>query len=383
MLQDGHGDIRERFLDAFGAAGFQRSPALSLLQPTIKTSFLFSVGFVDVLDAIAGKSVHLDGAATVQRCFRHFDMDRVSDETHLSLFEMAGALRCSGWRTADLITPLVCYLVQDCDLPIYRLHVTHFGGGNVAGEFLPADFEARDGYLAAGIDPRRIWQGDHSTNVWFEGANSGTERSGICGPHSELFFDTAPTGGVTVDANPLTQPSRFIEVSNIVTITHRTRGGPNDGLVPLPQPLVEMALGMERLEMVLAGNLTVHDTPKLRGITDVVRSTCGGNVHGEAKSKALRVVVDHARASAHLIADGGRPGGKGRGSVVRKVIRDALGAARVLGIDLPRFFPKIAQAIAALDDRINPNLAPNLGVMSEVFGKEAKRLLHGKSASLP
>ena len=148
-----HGDIRERFLDAFGAAGFQRSPALSLLQPTIKTSFLFSVGFVDVLDAVAGKSVHLDGAATVQRCFRHFDMDRVSDETHLSLFEMAGALRCSGWRTADLITPLVRYLVQDCDLPIGRLHVTYFGGGNVAGEFLHPDCEARDGYLAAGIDP--------------------------------------------------------------------------------------------------------------------------------------------------------------------------------------------------------------------------------------
>ena len=383
MLQDIHGDIRERFLDAFGAAGFQRSPALSLLQPTIKTSFLFSVGFVDVLDAVAGKSVHLDGAATVQRCFRHFDMDRVSDETHLSLFEMAGALRCSGWRTADLITPLVRYLVQDCDLPIGRLHVTYFGGGNVAGEFLHPDFEARDGYLAAGIDPRRIWQGDHSTNVWFEGANSGSERSGICGPHSELFFDLAPTSEATVDANPLTQPSRFIEVSNIVTITCRTRLGPNNGLVPLPQPLVEMALGMERLEMVLAGRLSVHETPKLRVIGDVVRSACGGNLHGEAKSKALRIVVDHARASAHLIADGGRPGGKGRGSVVRKVIRDSLGAARVIGIDLARLFPKIAQAIAAVDGRINPNLAPNLGVIGEVFGKEAKRLLRGRSAPLP
>jgi alanyl-tRNA synthetase len=383
MLQCVHGDIRERFLDAFGAAGFQRSPALSLLQPTIKTSFLFSVGFVDVLDAVAGKSVHLDGAATVQRCFRHFDMDRVSDETHLSLFEMAGALRCSGWRTADLITPLVRYLVQDCDLPIGRLHVTYFGGGNVAGEFLHPDFEARDGYLAAGIDPRQIWQGDHSTNVWFEGANSGTERSGICGPHSELFFDAAPTSVAAVDGNPITQPSRFIEVSNIVTITHRTRSGPNNGLAPLPQPLVELALGMERLEMVVAGRLSVHDTPKLRVIADVVRSTCAGNLHSEAKSKALRVVVDHARASAHLIADGGRPGAKGRGNVVRKVIRDSLGAARVIGIDLPRLFPKVAQAVAAVDDRLNPNLAPNLGVISEVFGKEAKRLLRGKSAPLP
>jgi hypothetical protein len=69
--------------------------------------------------------------------------------------------------------------------------------------------------------------------------------------------------------------------------------------------------------------------------------------------------------------------------VVRKVIRDSLGAARVIGLDLPRLFPKIAQVVAAVDGRINPNLAPNLGVISEVFGKEAKRLLRGKSAPLP
>ena len=186
-----------------------------------------------------------------------------------------------------------------------------------------------------------------------------------------------------VDANPITQPSRFIEVSNIVTITHRTRSGPNNGLAPLPQPLVELGLGMERLEMVIAGRQSVHATPKLRVIADVVRSTRAGNLHSEAQGKALRVVVDHARASAHLIADGGRPGGKGRGNVVRKVIRDSLGAARVIGLDLPRLFPKVAQAVAAVDDRLNPNLAPNLGVISEVFGKEAKRLLRGKSAPLP
>ena len=64
-------------------------------------------------------------------------------------------------------------------------------------------------------------------------------RRGICGPHSELFFDAAPTSVAAVDINPITQPSRFIEVSNIVTITHRTRSGPNNELAPLPQPLVE------------------------------------------------------------------------------------------------------------------------------------------------
>ena len=83
-------EIRDRFLKTFSHAGFKQSQPLSLLQPSITTSLLFSVGFVDVMKAIAGNAVELDRAATVQRCFRHFDMYRVGDGRHLSFFEMAG-----------------------------------------------------------------------------------------------------------------------------------------------------------------------------------------------------------------------------------------------------------------------------------------------------
>ena len=376
-------DVRERFLEAFAKAGFRRSPALSLVQPSIKTSFLFSVGFVDVLDAIAGKDAHMDGAATVQRCFRHFDVDRVSDETHLSFFEMAGALRCSEWHIEDLIAPLVRYLLQDCHVPRTRLHVTYFGGGNVAGDLLPPDSQARDGYLKAGIAADNIWTGDGSTNIWFEGANSGTERSGICGPHSEMFFDLAPDSKAKMDTNPLKQPSRFIEVSNIVTITHRTRPGSDNGLEPLPRPLIELALGMERLEMVVTDVKTVHETPKLRYISDALLSACAPDARGESFDRTLRIAVDHMRAVVHLIADGGRPGAKGQGNVVRRVIKNLLRAADVLKLDLGALFPKMVQIVIDVDHAINPNLAQNMTVTVDVFDKEARRILRRKSRLLP
>jgi alanyl-tRNA synthetase len=375
-------DVRNDFLEAFAEAGFRRSPALSLLQPSIKTSFLFSVGFVDVLDAIAGKSPDLDGAATVQRCFRHFDVERVSDDRHLSLFEMAGALRCSDWDVEDLVAPLVRFLVQHCALSKDRLHVTYFGGGDVAGEILTPDYEARDAYLNAGVAAANLWAGDHSTNIWFEGANSGTPRSGICGPHSEIFFDLARDSVASNGGSPLTQPDRYLEVSNIVTITHRTRPGPDSGLSALPKPLVELALGVERLEMVMTGAGSVYQTPKFLSITDAVLSACKADRRTENFGPALRVTVDHLRALTHLIADGGRPGPKGRRNVVRRLLKGLLQAAAVLELDACAAFPTLARVVADVDETINPNLRNEMTTVIETFDREARRTLRIKSRPL-
>jgi alanyl-tRNA synthetase len=375
-------DVRNDFLETFAEAGFRRSPALSLLQPSIKTSFLFSVGFVDVLDAIAGRSPDLDGAATVQRCFRHFDVERVSDDRHLSLFEMAGALRCSDWSMGDLVAPLVRFLVERCALPEERLHVTYFGGGTVAGEVLEPDHKARDAYLNAGLSAANVWAGDHSTNIWFEGANSGTPRSGICGPHSEIFFDLAPGGVPMNGGNPLTQVDRYLEVSNVVTITHRTRPELGRGLEPLPKPLVELALGVERLEMVIAGAASVYQTPKFLSITDAVLSACDADRRAESFGPALRVAVDHLRALTHLIADGGRPGPKGRGNVVRRLLKGLLRAAAVLELDACAAFPKLARVVADADEAINPNLSKEMATIIGTFDREARRMLRVKAPPL-
>ncbi|MGH9858350.1 MAG: alanine--tRNA ligase-related protein, partial [Acidobacteriota bacterium] len=347
--------------------GFRQSQPLSLLQPTITTSFLFSVGFVDVMEAIAGNAVELDGAATVQRCFRHFDMDRVGDGRHLSFFEMGGVLRCREWRIADIVYPLIEYLVQKCNLPVERLHVTYFGGGKVGATNLPPDHQAKEAYLSAGISNDRIWPGDYSSNIWFEGANSGTERSGICGPNSEVFLELRPDSNHT---GPLTTPERFIELTNIVAITHRK--GSENNLEQLPSPLVELAVGMERIEMVICGLPDVYQTPKLRTLAESIVSSSPMNAFSERRY--LKIAVDHIRALTHLIADGGRPGPKGRGHVMRRLFRRLLHASSTLHLDARSEFPKLARVVSDVDRAINPNLTKEMQSIIEIFDREATRM---------
>jgi alanyl-tRNA synthetase len=367
-------DIRDQFVETFAKAGFRRSQPLSLLQPSISTSFLFSVGFVDVLDAIAGNAVELDGAATLQRCFRHFDMERVSDGRHLSFFEMAGALRCQHWRIQDLVFPLIHFLCNECLLSPEKLHVTYFGGGNVAGVMLPPDDKARNAYLEAGISSNRIWPGDSSSNIWFEGANSGTERSGICGPNSEVFLEVTPAIDDRIHEGPLTQAARFIEVTNIVTITHRKLNGSNNGLLPLHTPLVELAVGMERIDTVIEGLTNVYESPKFRSIADSMRPFYAPSANNAVLEDARVVTMDHLRALTHLIADGGRPGPKGRGHVIRRLFRRLLKVSGTLNLNVRAAFPAIVDAIINVDRKLNPNLSKELPQVLQVFDRETARM---------
>lgn len=366
-------NLRSQFIEVFGGAGFRESKPLSLVQPSIKTSFLFSVGFVDVLSAIAGNATELDGAATVQRCFRHFDVERVGDDRHLSFFEMAGVLKCSDWEVDDLAAPLVKYLLEVAELPKERLHATYFSGIDATGNFLEPDERARNAYIKTGILEHQIWPGDNTTNIWFEGANSGTERSGICGPHSEIFFDMHPESTDAPGANPLTHPERFLEVSNIVTITHHADAGPSGEVVTLPQPLVELAMGVERIEVAINGQDDVHRSPKLVTIAEAIKAESGlPSVSND--NQALRIATDHLRAITNLMADGGRPGPKGQGHVVRRLYRGLIHAAESLQLDLHKSYPTLMQVIARVDGAINPNIAPQLDTLGDIFAEEVSRM---------
>lgn len=358
-------DVRAGFVAAYREAGFRIAEPLSLVQPSITTSFLFSVGFVDVVAAIAGGASSLDGAATVQRCFRHFDIDRVDDGRHLSFFEMAGALRCHGWRHADFISVLIRYLHEYCGLAPQRMRVTYFGGGHVGGEYIPADEAARDAYLNAGVRPDNLRPGNADSNIWFEGTNSGTPRSGICGPHSEVFYpllENLPQG-----ADPLSCPQAFIEISNLVTITHKAKG--DGAITALPQPLVEQAIGMERLEMAVLGLDHIGQTPKMRAISDALQG------FAEMEDRAqLFIASDHLRALVHLISDGGRPGAKGRGHVVRRMVRGLVPALEAIGFDMESGLRPCAERIAEVDADVHPGALPQVTESVQVLFDECARI---------
>jgi alanyl-tRNA synthetase len=144
-----------------------------------------------------------------------------------------------------------------------------------------------------------------------------------------------------------------------------------------------LALGVERLEMVMTGAGSVYQTPKFLSITDAVLSASKAGRRAENFDPALRVTVDHLRALTHLIADGGRPGPKGRRNVVRRVLKGLLQAAAVLEMDACAAFPKLARIVADVDEAINPNLSNEMTAIIDTFDHEARRLLRVKPRPLP
>ncbi len=363
--------IREKFLQAFEQEGFRRIPGQSLLQPSIRTSFLFSVGFVDLLQVIEGSSVDRSNRTTIQRCFRHFDVEQVADDRHLSLFEMAGALSCDVWSLDDTVRPLLEFLTVDCGLAVKRLHVTYFGGDHVAGQYLEPDLPARLAYLENGIPASNMWPGKANTNIWTEGTNSGDRRSGICGPHSEVFVLCDSKDDQAKAAGPLQASDRFMEISNAVSITHRKRELDN-GLDKLETPLLELAVGMERLEAVMAGESHIHHSPKLVRLREAILGKSRA-VTSKA-STDLSIVADHVRAITHILADGGCPGYKGRGAVLRRVFKRLLRTTETLGLNIQMIFPDLAETVREIDAEINPNIETNMSTILDVFDKEILKL---------
>jgi alanyl-tRNA synthetase len=135
--------------------------------------------------------------------------------------------------------------------------------------------------------------------------------------------------------------------------------------------------------MALTGAASVYQTPKLLSITDAVLSGCAADGRSESFDHALRVTADHVRAVTHLIADGGRPGPKGRGNVVRRLLKGLLQAAAVLELDACATFPKLARIVADVDDAINPNLSKEMAAVIGTFDREARRMLRVKPRPLP
>jgi alanyl-tRNA synthetase len=329
-------EIAERCIEHYRRAGYEVAARESLLQPSIRTSFLFSVGFVDVETIVREEFSGPPRFVLVQPCFRHFDMERVGDNLHLSLFEMGGALCAKGWSASSVLSELWSLLVGTFGLDSNRLHVTAFSGMQLGELILACDDESVNAWRGIGVPSNRIiLRGGQ--NFWREGADSGHHRSGICGPHTEIFYDRGEDWGCQQeDCGVDCGCGRYIEVANTVFISHRQQLASHAHLNPLPIPLVEVALGMERLAMVLQGCPAICDTDALQPIRQAVEARIpqAHSFAGDATSRcATRVLCDHLRAMVYLMADGARPGGKGRGSIVRKLFRRLLSAAEQLGMD--------------------------------------------------
>jgi alanyl-tRNA synthetase len=365
-------EIRDAFLSYFERHGHKVMPGSSLV-PGNDPSLLFTnAGMVQFKEYFLGlASADWMRAATAQRCLRvsgkHNDLENVGyTARHHTLFEMLGNFSFGDYFKKEAIFFGWDFLTREMGLPGDRMTVSVFR----------EDDEAYDIWHGTmGLPASRIVRFDEKDNFWAMGP------TGPCGPCSEIIYDQGeatgcgrPSCAVGCDCD------RFLEIWNLVFMQYNQDG--SGAKTPLPKPSIDTGMGLERLVAVVQGVASNYDSDLFRGIIAEIERL-SGVAYGRSPTRdaATRVIADHARATAFLIADGILPDNEGRGYVLRRIMRRALRHGKKLGLDRP-FLHQVAAAVVREFSPAYPELARSASYIDTVALHEEKRFLETLDAGL-
>src|SRR5690242_5139875 len=358
-------DIRRQFLDYFASKGHTIVPSASLVPANDPTLLFTNSGMVQFKDVFLGKETRsYVRAADVQRCLRaggkHNDLENVGyTARHHTFFEMLGNWSFGDYFKREAIRYAWELLTGIYRLPAEKLWVTVY----------QTDDEAYDAWANdIGVPRERIVRiGDNkgapytSDNFWQ------MADTGPCGPCTEIFYDHGPQipGGRPGSAEA--EGDRFIEIWNLVFMQFdRDEAGT---LTPLPRPCVDTGMGLERLAAVLQG---VHSNYEIDLFRRLIAAAARETGASDLADNSLKVIADHIRACAFLVADGVIPGNEGRGYVLRRIVRRALRHGYKLGCRKP-FFHRLAADLAQEMGEAYPELVQGLGRIEAVLLQEEQR----------
>jgi alanyl-tRNA synthetase len=316
-------DIRATFLDYFTRNGHEPVPSAPLV-PRNDPSLLFvNSGMVPFKNVFTGqeKRPYLR-ATSAQKCVRaggkHNDLDNVGyTARHHTFFEMLGNFSFGDYFKEQAITHAWTLLTRDFGLAKNRLLVTVFHDDHDAAALW---------HKIAGLPDERIIRIKTDDNFWRMG------ETGPCGPCSEIFYDHGPSVPGGPPGSPDEDGDRFIEIWNLVFMQYVEDASKT--LTPLPRPSIDTGMGLERFAAILQGKHDNYDTDTLRAL--IIASAEASNTDPDGPHKiSHRVIADHLRSTAFIIADGVLPSNEGRGYVLRRIMRRAMRHAHRLGMREP------------------------------------------------
>ena len=336
-------EIREKFLKFFASRGHRIVTSSSLVPHEDPTLLFTNAGMNQFKDVFLGFDKRpYTRAATAQKCVRaggkHNDLENVGyTARHHTFFEMLGNFSFGDYFKRDAIFYAWELLTGVFRLPQDRLYVTVYAEDDEAYGIWTKDI---------GLAPERVIRiGDNkgarhaSDNFWMMG------DTGPCGPCTEIFYDHGPEIPGGLPGTPEEDGDRYIEIWNNVFMQYnRDEAGI---LHPLPRPSVDTGMGLERISAVLQG---VHSNYDIDLFQNLIRAAARETSGADMGNPSLKVLADHIRACAFLIADGVIPGNEGRGYVLRRIIRRAIRHGYKLG------------ARAAFFHRLVPDLVREMGV---------------------
>ncbi|MEH3086471.1 MAG: alanine--tRNA ligase [Xylophilus ampelinus] len=358
-------DIRKTFLDFFASKGHTVVPSSSLVPANDPTLMFTNSGMVQFKDVFLGADKRpYVRAASVQTCLRaggkHNDLENVGyTARHHTFFEMLGNWSFGDYFKREAIAWSWELLTQVYGLPAERLLATVY----------QEDDEAYDIWTQEiGLPPERVIRiGDNkggrykSDNFWM------MADTGPCGPCTEIFYDHGEHIPGGPPGSPDEDGDRFIEIWNNVFMQFDMAA---DGSVtPLPAPCVDTGMGLERLAAILQH---VHSNYEIDLFDALVKAAARETGTHDLSNKSLRVIADHIRATAFLVADGVIPGNEGRGYVQRRIVRRAIRHGYKLGQKKPFFHKLVPDLVAQMGDAY-PNLRAQEARITAVLKAEEER----------
>jgi alanyl-tRNA synthetase len=318
----GVNDIRSSFLDFFAREGHEVVPSSPLVPRNDPTLMFTNAGMVQFKNVFTGleKRPYVR-ATTSQKCVRaggkHNDLDNVGyTARHHTFFEMLGNFSFGDYFKERAIELAWRLLTKEYGVPAERLMVT---------VYIDDDDAFNLWKKIAGLPERKIVRIAGADTFWSMG------DTGPCGPCAEIFYDHGEHIPGGPPGSPDAEGDRFVEIWNLVFMQYEQLAGKR---IDLPRPSIDTGMGLERIAAVLQGT---HDNYKIDlfgALIEAVADLTGVDPDGEQKA-SHRVIADHLRASAFLIADGVLPSKDGRGYVLRRIMRRAMRHAEMLGAKDP------------------------------------------------
>jgi alanyl-tRNA synthetase len=335
-------EIRDTYLSFFEQRGHRIVPSASLVPSVHDPSVLLTTAGMQPFKPyfLGREEPPARRLVDVQKCFRTTDIEEVGNTArHLTFFEMLG-----NWSFGDYFKPESIawgweLSTQGFGMDPERIWATVFGGDEELG--LGPDEEAIEIWRSVGMPEERIVRLGRADNFWQAGP------SGPCGPCSELYLDRGEAFGGP-DERPGDDTDRFLEFWNHVFMTYDLS---EDGtLTELPMRNIDTGMGLDRMAAILQDVPSVYETDLMRPLVELAEETSGRRYdEGGAVTRAMRIVADHSRGAAFLIADGVVPSNEDRGYILRRIMRRAIQQGRTLGLEAPwlgRFAERTIETMA-------------------------------------
>src|SRR5712672_1653012 len=354
------GEIREAFLRFFEERGHRRVKSSSLVPQNDPTLLFTNAGMNQFKDVFTGRETRdYKRAVSAQKCVRaggkHNDLENVGfTARHHTFFEMLGNFSFGDYFKKEAIAWAWEFVTRTLGLPVDRLAVTVFRD----------DDEAEALWRATGVRKERIFRLGEKDNFWAMGP------TGPCGPCSEIHLYRLPgeASVARIDEhahrffaeNAVTDGDSWMEIWNLVFMQFE-RKEPEGPLTPLPRPSIDTGAGLERVAAAVQNVASNYDTDLLQPLIQEAARISGKrysptdalDAHGDSAS--MRVVADHSRAAAFLIADGVLPSNEGRGYVLRRILRRAIRHAQRLSLE-PSLYAKVTGKVIDLMGKPYPEL---------------------------